>query len=62
MGWTDTSTAVAQLEAGAMQPGPMGRGCEPQVRLVMVTSVSALSALSGLRRNLSGTFAAILKG
>lgn len=63
----DVSTAVAQLEAGtpAMQPRqrlrPVGRGREPQVRLVMVRSVSALSALSGLRRNLSGIFAAILK-
>lgn len=38
------------------------RGSEPQVRLVMVRSVSALGALSGLRRNISGTFAAVLRG
>lgn len=64
--WPDTSTAVLQLEAGtpAMQPGqklrPMGRGCGPQVRLVRMRPVRALSALSGLRKNLTGIYAAIL--
>lgn len=64
--WPDTSTAVLQLEAGtpAMQPRqrlrPMGRGCGPQVRPVRVRPVSALSALSGLGKNSTGIYAAIL--
>lgn len=39
---------------------PMGRRCGPQVRLVRLRPVSALGALSGLRRDLAGIYVAIL--